>query len=58
MTRTYVKGRKKFSRRGHKHSHCWICGYDPRLKGRKKTIQRNFIKFHILNYINGEICEN
>lgn len=51
MARTYVKGRNKFKRQGHKYGHCKICGYDPRLKGKKKNKQKAFLKFHILPYL-------
>ena len=51
MSRTYVKGRKNFKRVDHKHGHCWICGYDKREKGYKRTSLRNEMKFHILPYV-------
>lgn len=51
MSRTYVKGRKGFSRT-HKRcptGHCFTCGWNPRTKGHKKTAQRNYLKFHVFN---------
>jgi len=58
-TRTYVKGRttknkNKGFKRTHRrcpHGHCWICGWDPRTKGWKKTQQRKDFKFDILPFI-------
>ena len=50
MTRTYVKGRPGFKRKDHKHGHCWYCGYDPRLKGQKRTEHSRYMKFHVLPY--------
>ncbi|KKK89676.1 hypothetical protein LCGC14_2730720 [marine sediment metagenome] len=54
MSRTYVKGRKGFSRTHRRcpHGHCYICGYDPRTKGQKKKKQKALLKFDILPYIN------
>jgi hypothetical protein len=58
MARTYVKGRTtKLKNKGFKrrtpthHGHCWICGYDPRLKGQKKTQQRSDFKFDVIPFI-------
>ncbi len=59
MTRTYVKGRttrhknKGFSRTHRRcpHGHCYICGYDSRLKGQKNSQQRKDFKFDILPFI-------
>jgi len=51
MTRTYVKGRWGYKRTDHKHGHCVICGYEPGLKGRKRTEQKRYMKFHVLPYI-------
>jgi hypothetical protein len=48
MSKTYAKGRKGFKRVDHKHGHCYMCGYDPREKGRKRTELRNYMKFHVL----------
>ena len=44
LARTNAKGRKNFKRVDHKHGHCYICGYDKRDKGRKKTKDRDIIK--------------
>lgn len=48
MTRTYARwirgSRRGLKRLDHKHGHCWMCGYDPRDKGYKKTEEREEIK--------------
>lgn len=51
MARTYSSGRKRFKRQDCKHGHCWLCGWDPRVKGKKKTQLKKEFKFDILPYI-------
>ena len=50
MTNTYSYGTRK--RTGCPHGHCYICGYDNRTKGYKKTELKRFMKFHILPFVN------
>ena len=43
MTRTYVKGRKGFKRKDHKHGHCYVCGYDKKNSYKRKTEIKNLV---------------
>ncbi len=58
MARSYVKGRTtKHKNKGYKrktpprHGHCCFCGYDPRLKGCKRTQMERDFKFDIIPFI-------
>ncbi|MCP4762602.1 MAG: hypothetical protein GY870_12550 [archaeon] len=60
MSRTYTKGRynrnlwkvrKGFARRSCPHGHCW-CRYDFGRKDRIKIEKDNYMKFHVLPFIN------